>query len=123
MKWLSRRIACPGPYLVLCTSEKEFLKINRKLKNKIVSNWIIENSNATTHSLYRENGDLCCVVCIEADKRNQVEIFGLLVHEAVHVWQCYAMRIGETNPGSEQMAYAIQSISQELIQAYLSKKV
>lgn len=43
---------------------------------------------------------------------------GMLIHEAVHVWQAYSANMGETNPGDEQEAYAIQSISQELLAEY-----
>ena len=45
-------------------------------------------------------------------------IVGLIVHEAVHVWQLVRKDIGESNPSSEFEAYAIQAISQELIEAY-----
>jgi len=47
--------------------------------------------------------------------RNPIEVAGLLVHEAVHVWQEYCHGIGEDTPGSEQEAYGVQAISQELM--------
>jgi hypothetical protein len=47
--------------------------------------------------------------------RNPIEVAGLLVHEAVHVWQEYCHGIGEATPASEQEAYGIQAISQELM--------
>jgi hypothetical protein len=47
-----------------------------------------------------------------------VQIAALLVHEAVHIWQQYCADIGEKEPASEQEAYAIQSISQTLMEEY-----
>ena len=56
------------------------------------------------------------MVCVDAlDGRNGVEVAGMLVHEAVHIWQEWCDHYGETNPGREQEAYAIQAISQELM--------
>ncbi len=56
------------------------------------------------------------MVCLrETEGRKPVEVAGLLVHEAVHVWQAYADHIGEAQPGREQEAYAIQCIAQELM--------
>jgi hypothetical protein len=46
------------------------------------------------------------------------QVYALLVHEAVHIWQDVKHRIGEDNPSSEFEAYAIQNISQELMLAY-----
>ena len=55
-------------------------------------------------------------MCLEDWRgRHPVEVAGLLVHEAVHIWQQYADRIGEDEPGREQEAYAIQAISHELM--------
>jgi hypothetical protein len=45
-------------------------------------------------------------------------VAGLLVHEAVHVFQRYCEHIGERRPGAEQEAYGIQAIAQELMQSF-----
>ena len=122
MKWLNRRIACPGPYLALCTSEKQYIKALKHLKIKSNNLWVDNKANATTHVFDNNSGELCCVVCINVEHHNKVEVYGLLVHEAVHVWQEYVQRIGEHTPGNEQMAYGIQNISQELINEFIHKK-
>jgi hypothetical protein len=119
MKWLDRRVAAPGPYLALCLTEKQYLKAMKHCNIKNPPNWIRGNADATTHILQNENNESVCIVCLNQGKHKKAEILGLLVHEAVHVWQEYAFKIGETSPASEQMAYGIQAISQELIAAYM----
>jgi hypothetical protein len=115
-RWLDRRIAAPGPYLTLCLSEKEYDSAMRTLGIKHYGTWISENANATAHNLNNANGDLCSVVCLSSyKKRTSVEIAGLLVHEAVHIWQEYCDFYGEDKPGREQEAYAIQFIAHELM--------
>ncbi len=116
LTWLSRRIAAPGPYLTLCLSEAEFLAAMRHCKTTPLANWIkSEHAHAAAHYLSNK-GDLCTIVCLRGwEGRNPIEVAGLLVHEAVHTWQEYAARIGETRPGAEQEAYAIQAIAQELM--------
>lgn len=119
-KWLDRRIACPGPYLALCLSQEEWEVAARHLKIKDPGSWMgSDNADATTQLCNGPNGGLCCVICIRVESgRNPIEVAGLLVHEAVHVWQAYIDRIGEKNPGIEQEAYAVQSIAQELMAEY-----
>lgn len=118
-KWLDRRIAAPGPFLALCLTERDFLATMRHCKIKNTPAWIkTKAAHATTHFLEDESG-LACVVCLRGhEDRDPIEIAGLLVHEAVHVWQEYADSIGEAKPGSEQEAYAIQAIAQELMAEY-----
>lgn len=119
MKWLDRRIAAPGPYLTLVLSQSEFDATCKYLKVP-TGPWLrTPHANATVHFIEDEQGKYCAVVAMGGvEGRSAIEIAGLLVHEAVHIWQRYARRIGEDAPGDEQEAYAIQSISQELLAEY-----
>lgn len=116
VKWLCRDVGAMGPYVALCKSEPEFKAALRHLKITASSEWIRnEHSGATTHFFENATG-LVSIVCIRPyAKRDPVEVTGLLVHEAVHIWQEYANYYGEKNPGQEQEAYAIQAIAQRLI--------
>jgi len=118
-KWLDRRISAPGPHLCLCLSEAEYKKAMKHLKIEDSPRWISnDHANATAHNIFSSRG-LVCVVCLgDCSGRNAIEIAGLLIHEAVHAWQEWCDYYGEKNPGSEQEAYAVQSIAQELLAEY-----
>jgi len=119
--WLDRRIAAPGPYLALCLSEEQFHDALRHCGIPAGSAPFLSSTHAdaTAHVMTNKQNNLVCVVCLgSCEGRSGIEIAGLLVHEAVHIWQNYAERIGETHPGTEQEAYAIQSIAQELMAEY-----
>jgi predicted Zn-dependent protease len=73
--------------------------------------------------LVNNTGQAVCVVCVQGwENRDPIEIAGLLVHEAVHVWQEHAYSIGEDTPGSEQEAYAIQAVAQELLAEFARRQ-
>lgn len=117
--WLDRRIAAPGPYFALCLNEEQFHRacthINCAPPPFMINDW----SNASAHCFDTARG-LVVIVCMrDWAGKDPIVVAGLLVHEAVHVWQEYAARIGERNPGTEQEAYAIQSISQELMAEFV----
>ena|SRR6218665_3856738 len=120
VEWLDRRIGADGPHLALCINAEEFAQAMDYLNVDVRPAWIKnKHSHATTHHFDNEDRGLCCVVCISGfEGREPIEVAGLLVHEAVHVWQAHAERIGESNPGDEQEAYAVQCISQELMAAF-----
>lgn len=119
MKWLDRRIAHPGPHLTLVLSQDECDAAMRHCKATPIRPYVSAGANATTHLLSGRNGDVVAVVALgDVSERNSIEIAGLLVHEAVHVWQQYCDDIGEDRPGVEQEAYGIQAISQELMAEY-----
>ena len=121
MPWLDRSLMECSYHYGLCTSEAEFKRELRRLKVPAEDwpRWIAnDHSDATVH--YLENdGRGAAIVCIRiTPERTGLEIAGLLVHEAVHIWQAHCENIGEKEPAAEQEAYAIQSIAQSLMQAY-----
>lgn len=122
-KWLDRRISPLSPYLTLCTSEAEYLAALKDLGVGPVGSWLkTDRADATAHYADNKDGQSAVIVCIRVDEgRDAIEIAGLLIHEAVHVWQRYCERIGEHTPGAEQEAYGIQSISQVLLAEYAQR--
>ena len=125
--WLDNTLI-QGPYVALVINEKQFNAAMRhcSIPRAERGNWIAnEHSSATVHTLEKPDGKMCCIVALRVQKGiGPNSIVGLLVHEAVHVWQRFVERIGEDHPSKEFEAYSIQSISQTLIQAYsdLTKK-
>lgn len=122
-RWLDRRIAAPGPYLTLCLHEHELRAALRHIKYPDRLHWVPPGKHAVVHTLTDPRGRDMCIVCMdEWQGRDPIEVAGLLVHEAVHVWQQYADRIGEHDPGREQEAYAIQAIAQELMAEFARRQ-
>ena len=118
-RWLDRRIACAGPYLTLCLSQEEFDAVLKYLKVKHAAAYVNEGADATAHHLTNGKGEAVAIICLSNfQNRSPVEVAGMLVHEAVHVWQNYCQDIGEREPGREQEAYAIQTIAQELMSEF-----
>jgi hypothetical protein len=118
-RWLSRRIGRLGPYLALCLSHDEFRTAVAHLKSADIPRWMNAGADATTHTFEHERQGTVCIVCLVVRKgQTPVEIAGLLVHEAVHVWQQWCKDVGERHPGDEQEAYAVQHISQDLMSEY-----
>lgn len=116
-KWLDRDLIV-GPYFTLCTTEKQFRRELKRLKVEPMK-FINAGADATTHHLISPDGRQCSIVCMPHDKAaTRPQRYGLLVHEAVHIWQWFVDSIGETSPSHEFEAYSIQSISQRLIDEY-----
>lgn len=57
-----------------------------------------------------------------ADK-DQIQVYGLLLHEAVHVWQIVKRRMGEREPSVEFEAYSIQAIAQDFFEMFEASEV
>lgn len=122
MNWLDRSLNI-GPYLHLCLHEDEFIEcldhINFPKSGR--SDFLNPNADATTHQ-FRHDGKMYSLVCLgNTEGRDITIVYGLLVHEATHVFQYACTEMGETKPGEEIEAYAIQWISQQLMWAYNCK--
>lgn len=64
------------------------------------------------------------IVCILGwETKSGIEIAGLLVHEATHIVQRHFRDIGEHEPSDEFQAYAIQRVSQNLMESFWRKEV
>lgn len=59
----------------------------------------------------------------DTSERKLIEIYGLLLHEAVHIWQKVKKLMGEKEPSSEFEAYSIQAIAQDLFTMYEESEV
>lgn len=120
-EWLNRSLMV-GPYFTLCTAEE---MLRRTLEDDLKFTGVVaflstRHANATTHFLDNQDGEHVAIVCLGSTVgRSPIEVAGLLVHEAVHIWQQHCSRIGEDAPGSETEAYAIQWISQQLFGEYV----
>lgn len=115
-KWLDRFAGPQLPFFTLCLTERDFRKTLKRIGIKEQVPFLSSQyADATTHRLDNDNGAPCAIVCLRSDgKREHGEVYGLLIHEAVHIWQFHKEAIGDT-PSHEAEAYGIQWIAQQLI--------
>ena len=122
-EYLDRTLLRTNRYYCLCLSEKQFHKELTRLgikKNKhpdFVKKWF----GACVHYIDQDkSNNKIAVVCIDTSRKdvNKLEIYALLTHEAVHIWQDTVESINEDYPGHETEAYAIQNIALELMSSY-----
>lgn len=89
--------------------------------NKVDPFLSIEGAEAQVD--FYSNGAYAVVQLGDTSERKLIEIYGLLLHEAVHVWQKVKKLMGEKEPSSEFEAYSIQAIAQDLFKMYEESEV
>ncbi|MCU4389958.1 hypothetical protein LF296_11615 [Acinetobacter vivianii] len=72
---------------------------------------------------YYQAGTYAVVQLGDTSDRDLIEVYGLLLHEAVHLWQQVRVLMGEREPSSEFEAYSIQAIAQDLFEMYQASEV
>lgn len=120
--WLNRN-SVPFPYFTLCLTVEDYYRTMRELgtKESRISPPLASNTaNATVTFTTNEAKEPCCIVFLE-DNSTPLQTAGLLVHEAVHIWQEYAQLHGLTDTGKIE-AQCIQAISQALMAEYARQK-
>lgn len=123
MKWCDNKMMT-GPFYVLVLNEAEYHKAMRRMRvpKRERSAWVNPGSRGTVTKLTNEEGELAVIVAVEVSEQDdQLAVFGILVHEAVHVFQIWCEHIGEREPSSEFEAYSIQKIAQELMTHYATR--
>jgi len=115
IRWINRDLVESPYYIGLCTNRKAFKSEMRRLKVDNPPEWIPSDKDGTVHLLERASGKFIAIACIRKHKNN-LELVGLVIHEAVHIWQEIKGALNEPNPSPEFEAYAIQTIAQRLIQ-------
>lgn len=117
--WIDRTLIRSPYHISLCTTEKGFHAVLKKLKvpEKDWPEFVTEDIGACVQ-IFEYDQHLFAVVNMEKSKRPVEEIYSTLTHEAVHIFQHIREFIGEQYPSVEFEAYSIQNISQNLMESY-----
>lgn len=125
LEWLNRDLMTSSYYYALALSEKDFYSGLKQLKVPKRS-WPdflgTSRANAATNFFEIAGGiGQCAIVTMHPHRKSGhdvKQIYAMLVHEAVHIWQAHRDSIGERRPGLEGEAYAVQRIAQSLMFSY-----
>jgi hypothetical protein len=119
-EWLNRDILNSEVWYTLCTSREMYYAEMKKCNMLHHAGEFPEKGACVMTFTTPTTKRKCCIVNVSVDpSRTGIVIAGLLVHEAVHIFQEMMDRIGEKYPASEQQAYGIQWISQQLMWEYV----
>ena len=117
LKWLDRSLLLT-PYYTLCTSEKILQTELKRMKVSDKAIGLNNGSGATTSFLFNNRDDRVAIVCLYDHSLDKEQIYSLLAHEAVHIFQEVLSIMNEDKPSCEFQAWGIQKISQELFYEY-----
>lgn len=87
------------------------------------SDQFLSIEGATAQVDYYQEGTYAVVQLGDTSGRDLIEVYGLLLHEAVHLWQQVRVLMGEREQSSEFEAYSIQAIAQDLFEMYEASEV
>jgi len=99
-----------------CPDERAWKREMRRLNITDAPYPTTDNACSTFEST--KSNKHCVIVTINERKRLKLQVVGLIVHEAMHVWRFVRENMGEREPSLEFEAYAMQAIAQNLIAAY-----
>lgn len=109
-----------GTRYSLCLSEKQYEKAMNKMKVPVEErgHFVSSGKQATTYFIPTNHG-VCCVVCLgDMSNYSKDEVYGLILHECIHIWQTIKEWMQEESPGDEVEAYSIQSIFMDMISVW-----
>ena len=113
-----------GPYPVyfgFTTDPDAFTRELKRLKVREQVPFTVRGLSGSTH-VFQKGHTLVVIVCIKPKKMPREQLYGLIVHEAVHVWQAVLEQIGDETTSDEVEAYSIQYIAQCMIREVMGKR-
>lgn len=117
VQWVSRTLLYSPVYIGICTTEAQYRHTCKRYGIN-GDNWILPGAEATMNTFVTAKGATTCVVCIRPrGKLTRAAYAALIVHEAVHIWQCIRREIAERDPSAEFEAYSVQNLCQDLFEA------
>jgi hypothetical protein len=122
IRWGDRSLSGLAVTYTLCLTEAQMHLVMDDLGVPVQDRpkFVPRGRDACVHNLTDPDGNVVAVLCMYGHQdRPAIQVAGLLVHEAVHIWQEHCSCIGEENPGVENEAYSIQGIFQELAVMYV----
>jgi hypothetical protein len=117
LKWLDRSLLRSPVFYTLATSQKILDAELKKQGFKGDMTGVNDGKGATTQFMTGPQG-VSALVCIFDHSHEPEQIYSLLAHEAVHIFQEIKDRMGEKSPSVEFEAYSIQAICQNLFYEY-----
>lgn len=127
VKWLDRRLN-KLPYFTLAGTDKLYRDACAHIGVDYPTKWLPKHDHgAVTHFYKNQEDDTVLIVGMDIlrmlkDFPDQVVVLSMLVHEASHIVDEFLEGIGEHQPASEQRAYALQYVSEELFAEYRRQK-
>lgn len=111
-RWLNRTLVL-GPHLCLCTSEPDFERVAKRLGwrgDGYLNPWVSGSNAACTH-MDISSTTPTAVVCIPSiADMDDVYAAGIIAQESANIWSEWIACMGETAPGEEISAHAIQNL-------------
>ena len=115
IKWHGDTLITSPDYCLVLTEEDYHLALDvLKIPKDGRSPWLLNDQCGATLHTFDDNH----VVSLMYTNQVNLIVYGLLVHESVHIWQQFCERIGENSPSIEFEAYSIQRISQNLMSLF-----
>lgn len=121
-KWITHTILSSHTNIGLCLTDEQLQREKKLLKVDGALDFPLPGNGRVLEFTNKELS-YCNIVCLNIpDDAMPVSINGLIAHESVHVYQHIMDYIGEENPGTEIEAYIIQTIFENLCEAYNAVK-
>lgn len=119
-RWCDRNLLRSPVFYCLVTSPEAFERELKRLElpraywpDLLGSKW----ADATTHKIEFKGRPVAIVAIANFKGRAKVDVYGLLIHEALHIWQWIEEILGEVH-SPEMEAYSVQTIAQELMRSF-----